>query len=98
MNPKHLYDSWHTNKEARRARITEKVELLRERIEGWCNKNGYDKLGYHVERKNEKGEIYYKYSDWEFVDDAFGNLMNDDIWLPHSDSLIIMNKLWNRYK
>jgi hypothetical protein len=98
VNPKHLYDSWHTNKEARRARITEKVELLRERIEGWCNKNGYDKMDYHVERKNEKGEIYYKYSDWEFVDDAFGNLMNDDIWLPHSDSLIIMNKLWNRYK
>jgi len=98
MNPKHLYDSWHTNKEARRARITEKVELLRERIEGWCNKNGYDKMGNDVERKNEDGTIYYKLSDWEFVDDTYANMINLENYLPHPNSFIKMNKLWNKYK
>ena len=86
------------NKEERRKNITKKVEKLRERIEAWCNKNGYDKMGNDVERKNDDGTIYYKRTDWEMVDDIEGNLINDDQWMPHPNQLIKMNKLWKRYR
>ena len=94
-------DMWEeniANKEERRKNITKKVEKLRERIEAWCNKNGYDKMGNDVERKNEDGTIYYKRTDWEMVDDIEGNLINDDQWLPHPNCYIKMNTLWKRYK
>ena len=94
-------DMWEeniANKEERRKNITKKVEKLRERIEAWCNKNGYDKMGNDVERKNDDGTIYYKRTDWEMVDDIEGNLINDDQWMPHPNLLIKMNKLWKRYR
>ena len=94
-------DMWEenvANKEERRKNITKKVEKLRERIEAWCNKNGYDKMGNDVERKNEDGTIYYKLSDWEFVDDTYANMINLENYLPHPNSFIKMNNLWNKYK
>jgi len=81
-----------------RLNVTTKTKRLRKRIENWCNKNGYDKMGNDVERKNDDGTIYYKRTDWEMVDDIEGNLINDDQWMPHPNLLIKMNKLWKRYR
>ena len=78
--------------------ITKKIEALRTRIENYCNENGYDKMGNQIERKNEEGTIYYKLSDWEFVDDTYANMINLDNFLPHPNSFIKMNKLWKKYK
>lgn len=78
--------------------VMEKIERLRERIEDFCNENGYDKMGNEVERRDEKtGEIIYHQSHWEFVDGMYGYMYNDKSYYPHSNVLKKMNKLWNRY-
>ena len=82
----------------RRDTITEKLLNLRTRIEDWCNVNSYDDMDNQTERKNEDGEIIWRHSDWDFVDDAYGNMVNDKGWYPHPDSMKKFNELWKRYK
>ena len=77
--------------------VTTKIEQLRERIEDWCNVNGYEKMENQKEIKDKTGQYTYKYSDWEFIDDAYGNMINDREWLPHQKELIKYNKLWRKY-
>jgi hypothetical protein len=77
--------------------ITSKIHELRTRIEKWCEINGYDNLGLYKSRKNKTGEIVWRYSDWEFVDDAYGNMINQPEWYPHPAVLKDMNKLWKKY-
>ena len=80
-----------------RYRITKKIELLRDRIEKWCLKNGYEKLENQREVKSKDGTYAYKYSDWEMVDDIEGNLINDRNWYPPKATFKEMNKLWRKY-
>ena len=77
--------------------VTTKIEQLRERIEDWCNVNGYEKMENQKELKDKTGQYTYKYSDWEFIDDAYGNMINEKEWLPHQKELIKYNKLWRKY-
>jgi len=77
--------------------VTTKIEQLRERIEDWCNVNGYEKMENQKEIKDKTGQYTYKYSDWEFIDDAYGNMINEKEWLPHQKELIKYNKLWRKY-
>ena len=78
--------------------VTTKIEQLRERIEDWCNINGYDKLENQKELKDKTGQYTYKYSDWEFIDDAYGNMINEKEWLPHQKEMVKYNKLWKKYE
>jgi len=80
-----------------RYRITKKIKLLRDRIEKWCLKNGYEKLENQREVKSKDGTYAYKYSDWEMVDDIEGNLINDRNWYPPKATFKEMNKLWRKY-
>ena len=78
--------------------ITTKIERLRERIEEWCSENGYKKMDNQKEIKDKSGQYTYKYSDWEYIDDAYGNMINDGDWLPHPKELRKYNKLWRKYE
>ena len=79
--------------------ITKKLKRLREQIEKWCEKNGHDNMGYQKEVKDNKtGEYTYRYSDWEFVDDHYGLMINDWDWLPHPKTYKLYNELWKQYK
>jgi len=78
--------------------VTTKIEQLRERIEAWCNKNGYDKMENQKELKDKTGQYTYKYSDWEYIDDAYGNMINDREWLPHQKEMEKYNELWRKYE
>jgi hypothetical protein len=80
-----------------RDKITSKILELRTQIEKWCELNGYDNLGLYKTRKNKTGEYVWNYTDWEFVDDSYGNMINDPKWYPHPKSLKDMNKLWKKY-
>ena len=81
-----------------RYNITKKLKRLRQRIEKWCNKNGHDNMGYQKEIKDNKtGEYTYRYSDWEFIDDHYGLMINDWEWLPHPKTYKKYNKLWKQY-
>ncbi len=82
-----------------RYRITKKLKRLREQIEKWCEKNGHDNMGYQKEIKDNKtGEYTYRYSDWEFVDDHYGLMINDWDWLPQYKTYKLYNELWKQYK
>ena len=78
--------------------ITTKIELLRERIEEWCTLNGYEKMENQTEIKDKSGEYTYKYSDWEYIDDAYSNMINDGDWLPHQKEMLKYNNLWKKYE
>ena len=82
-----------------RYNITKKLKRLREQIEKWCEKNGHDNMGYQREVKDNKtGEYTYRYSDWEFVDDHYGLMINDWDWLPQYKTYKLYNELWKQYK
>ncbi len=82
-----------------RYNITKKLKRLREQIEKWCEKNGHDNMGYQKEVKDNKtGEYTYRYSDWEFVDDHYGLMINDWDWLPQYKTYKLYNELWKQYK
>ena len=88
-----------------RYRITKKIKLLRDRIEKWCEKNGHDNMSARIKIRNRKevkdnktGEYTYRYSDWEFVDDHYGLMINDWDWLPHPKIYKTYNELWKQYK
>ena len=78
--------------------VTTKIEQLRERIEDWCNVNGYEKMENQKEIKDKTGQYTYKYSDWEFIDDAYGNMINEKEWLPHQKEMVKYNELWRKYE
>jgi len=82
-----------------RYNITKKLKRLREQIEKWCEKNGHNNMGYQKEVKDNKtGEYTYRYSDWEFIDDHYGLMINDWDWLPVSKQMRLYNTLWKQYK
>ena len=82
-----------------RYNITKKLDQLRNRIEKWARNNGHDNIGYQKEVKDNKtGEYTYRYSDWEFIDDQHGLMINDWDWLPVSKQMRLYNTLWKQYK
>ncbi len=78
-------------------KIQNKLGMLRERIEWWCEENGYEKMGVQREVKSKTGEYTYRYSDWEMVDDHEGLMINDSQWLPSSKQIKKYNELWKKY-
>jgi hypothetical protein len=81
-----------------RYNITKKLKRLRQRVEDWCRINGHDNIGYQKEVKDNKtGEYTYRYSDWEFIDDHYGLMINDWGWLPHRKEYKSYNKIWKKY-
>jgi len=78
--------------------IYNKIEMLKKRIEHWCDKNGHDHMGYQKTLKDNKtGEYTYRYSDWEYVDDHSSLMMNDRQWKPDRTTMIKYNALWKKY-
>ncbi len=78
--------------------IRNKIEMLRDRIEKWCEKNGYEKVGLQKEVKSKTGEYIYRYSDWEMIDDHEGLMINDPQWRPSGKQMKQYNKLWKKYE
>tara|TARA_R100000008_G_scaffold7831_1_gene4173 strand:+ start:6278 stop:6532 length:255 start_codon:yes stop_codon:yes gene_type:complete len=77
--------------------IIDKMKKLRTRIETWTRVHGHENLSNSEEHRDDKGRIIWKRSDWEYVDDTYGHMVNDDEYEPHSNTLRKMNQLWKRY-
>ena len=74
--------------------ILSKLDTLKERIEDWAAINGYDKLDNSDESKNtETGELIWRRTDWEYVDDMLNHLLNDEKWWPQPTVLKDFNKM-----
>jgi len=86
---------------AHRLNISKKMEHLRETIEIFCNANGYDKMDNYKVRILNEGESEgdaWVYSDWEFVDDMYGNMINSPSWMPAAKTFRDMNEIYKKYK
>tara|TARA_B100001079_G_C16331101_1_gene479164 strand:- start:826 stop:1164 length:339 start_codon:yes stop_codon:yes gene_type:complete len=82
-----------------RETILEKLDSLKERIEDWAAINGYDKLDNSDERKsNETGELIWRRTDWEYVDDTYGLMINDESFYPGKECFKKMNVMWKKYR
>ena len=82
-----------------RETILEKLGSLKERIEDWAAINGYDKLDNSDERKsNETGELIWRRTDWEYVDDTYGLMINDESFYPGKECFKKMNVMWKKYR
>jgi hypothetical protein len=81
-----------------RRQIIDKLDTLKERIEDWASINGYDNLDNSEERKNtETGELIWRRTDWEYVDDTYNTMINEKDWYPHPKAFKKMNILWKKY-
>ena len=79
--------------------ILSKLDSLKERIEEWASINGYGNLDNSEERKNtETGELIWRRTDWEYVDDTYGLMMNDEGFYPGKECFKKMNVMWKKYK
>ena len=86
---------------ANRRNVTKKMEHLRDTIEIFCNANGYDKMDNYKVRilnEGEKEGDAWVYSDWEFVDDMYGNMINSQDWMPAAKTFRDMNEIYKKYK
>ena len=82
-----------------RETILEKLDALKERIEDWAAINGYGKLDNSDERKsNETGELIWRRTDWEYVDDTYGLMINDESFYPGKECFKKMNVMWKKYR
>ena len=82
----------------RRRMIGEKLLRLRSRIEDWASLNGYENMGNWSERKNSDGEVVWKKSHWEWVDDQYGIVLNGYEFSWGKDHYRELNKLWKQYE
>ena len=78
--------------------LLEKLLLLRCRIEDWCEVNGYENIGNYREQKNKDGNIVYKISDWEYVDNVYNTAYNDWNVKYTKWQVVEWNKMWKKYK
>ncbi len=77
--------------------IIDKMKKLQTQIEKWARVHGHENLNNSEEHRDDKGRLIWKRSDWEYVDDTYGHMVNDDEYEPHSNTLRKMNQLWKRY-
>jgi len=81
----------------KRKLIAEKLLRLRCRIEDWTRIHGWNKQSNHEERKDKDDLVVWKRSDWEYVDDVYGSLINDhEVWLDY-EAYTNFNRMWKQY-
>ena len=77
--------------------LLKKLVKLRKRIEAWTEINGFGNQGNQNERKDVDGNIVWKRTHWEYVDDMHNSLYNDDEYYYDKKTLKELNRLWKKY-
>ena len=80
-----------------RVSLLAKIKRLQVRISMWCKTNGYENMGNTNEHPADDGEIIWKQSDWEYVDDTYKQIVNNESYTPYIVTLKKMNVLWKKY-
>ncbi len=78
--------------------LLEKLLLLRCRIEDWTHIHGWDNMDNVREQKNKDGNIVYKISYWEYVDNVYNAAYNDWNVKYTKWQVVEWNKMWKKYK
>lgn len=78
-----------------------KLLKLKDRIETYGHKYGWDSIDNYTERINResegKGHTIWKVSDWEFVDNMHNTIYNDHDFGFNGVILSRLNKMWKKY-
>jgi hypothetical protein len=82
----------------RRKMVGEKLLRLRARIEDWASLNGYENMGNWSERKNSEGEVVWRKSHWEWVDDCYGVIINGYEFSWGKEQYKKFNDMWKQYE
>ena len=75
-------------------------QILGHRLRAFGGESEYQLLRQRTsleKTKDKTGQYIWTYTDWEFVDDMYGNMINDYEWYPHHKVLQDMNNLWKKY-
>ena len=80
-----------------RVSLLAKIKRLQHRITMWCASNGYENMSNDKEHRSDDGEIIWKQSDWEYVDDTYNQIVNNESYTPYKVTLKKMNVLWKKY-
>ena len=86
---------------ALRYNLTEKLKWCRDMIEVYCNANGYGEMKNYKEVKSKKDDrLTWHYTDWEFVDDQYGFMVNDKklVHMPAKQVLKDINDIHKKYR
>mgnify|MGYP003313905584 CR=1 FL=1 len=83
---------------ALRYTLTKKIKWCRDMIEVHCSAKGI-KMGNYKKVKSKKDDRYtWHYSDWEFLDDQYGHMVNDGGYIPTTQILNDINNIYKKYK
>ena len=83
---------------ALRYTLTKKIKWCRDMIEVHCSAIGI-KMGNYKKVKSKKDNRYtWHYSDWEFLDDQYGHMVNDGGYIPTTQILNDINNIYKKYK
>ena len=77
--------------------LLEKLVRLRKRIEVWADINGFGNLENQSEYKDAEGNVVWRRTHWEYVDDMHNALYNDDAYWYNEKTLKELNRLWKKY-
>ena len=83
--------------------LLENLLRLRCRVEDWTQVHGWDNMDNHTVRKNKDGSIVWKVTDWEFIDNMYGSVVNGPAGFGNDyffdkDTVKKWNKMWKRYE
>ena len=83
--------------------LLENLLRLRSRVEDWTQVHGWDNMDNHTVRKNKDGSIVWKVTDWEFIDNMYGSVVNGPAGFGNDyffdkNTVKAWNRLWKRYK
>ena len=86
-----------------RKKLLENLLRLRCRIEDWTKVHGWENMDNHKEKKDKKGRIVWKQSDWEFIDSMYGTVYNGpggfgNDYSFNKDTVKTWNRMWKKYK
>jgi hypothetical protein len=77
--------------------MLERLERLRERIETFGHKYGWDNIDNWTERLTKDDKVGWRVSEWEFVDNMHNTIYNDHDFGYNGDILKRLNKMWKKY-
>ena len=77
--------------------MLQKLLKLKERIEAYAFKYGFENVDNWTEQTRKDGEVYWKVSEWEFVDNMYNTIFNDFDFGYNGDTLKRLNDMWKKY-
>jgi len=74
------------------------LSKLRNRIETFGHQYGWEHIDNYTERLDKDGQVVWRVSDWEFVDNMYISIYNDHEFGFNGNTLRRLNKMRKKYQ